>query len=88
MIPEDLWYIIPAKPVVNGTMGMIVLTPSVPGISTSLIWMLGIFLGETTGGDCARDLRRGDGVGLKGRMLVVSRWSLVVGYLWSGWSSS
>jgi len=32
VIPEDLWYIIPAKPVVNGTMGMIVLTPSVPGI--------------------------------------------------------
>ena len=27
-------------------------------------------------------------VGLKGRMPVVSRWSLVVGYLWSGWSSS
>ncbi len=32
VIPEDVWYIIPAKLVVKkGTMGMIILTPSSPG---------------------------------------------------------
>ena len=31
IIPEDIWYIIPAKLVVRGGMGMIVLTPSAAG---------------------------------------------------------
>lgn len=31
VIPEDLWYIIPAELVLHGRMGMIILTPSVVG---------------------------------------------------------
>ena len=31
LIPEDLWYIIPARLVLHGRMGAIVLSPSVPG---------------------------------------------------------
>lgn len=31
VIPEDVWYIIPASVVMKGTMNMVVLSPSVPG---------------------------------------------------------
>ncbi len=31
VIPEDIWYIIPAAKVVNGKMGLISLSPSIPG---------------------------------------------------------
>ena len=31
VIPKDVWYIIPAKVVVKGKMGMIVLSPTIPG---------------------------------------------------------
>ena len=31
VIPEDVWYIIPARLVLHGRMGMIILTPSVAG---------------------------------------------------------
>ena len=31
VIPEDVWYIIPARLVIHGRMGMIILTPSLPG---------------------------------------------------------
>ncbi|HZR58975.1 MAG TPA: group I intron-associated PD-(D/E)XK endonuclease [Terriglobales bacterium] len=31
VIPEDIWYIIPAAKVVNGKMGLISLAPSIPG---------------------------------------------------------
>jgi hypothetical protein len=31
VIPEDVWYIVPARVVMKGTMNMMVLSPSVPG---------------------------------------------------------
>src|SRR5580704_1147684 len=31
VIPEDVWYIIPASVVMKGTMNMVILSPSVPG---------------------------------------------------------
>jgi len=31
VIPEDVWYIFPARVVMNGKMNMVVLSPSVPG---------------------------------------------------------
>lgn len=31
VIPEDVWYIVPSKVVAKGKMGMIILSPSIPG---------------------------------------------------------
>jgi hypothetical protein len=31
VVPEDVWYIIPARLVVHGRMGMVILSPSLPG---------------------------------------------------------